>query len=144
MKEYNFKINGNSYKVAVNNIDNGVATVSVNGTDYKVEMEDHTTKPAAAKPITPAVAPATYQAKPQSKPAAPASSGTDVKSPLPGTILELKVNEGDQVKEGQVVMVLEAMKMENNIDATRSGVVKKIAKRPGDSVMEGDVLLTIE
>ena len=144
MKEYNFKINGNSYKVAVNSIDNGVATVSVNGTDYKVEMDDHTTKPATPKPVVPAVAPATYQAKPQSKPAAPVSKGTDVKSPLPGTILELKVNEGDQVKEGQVVMVLEAMKMENNIDATCSGVVKKIAKHPGDSVMEGETLLKIE
>lgn len=144
MKEYNFKINGNSYKVAVNNIENGVASVSVNGTDYKVEMEDYTTKPAAPKPVKPAVAPATYQAAPQAKPAAPKPSGTEVKSPLPGTILELKVNEGDQVKEGQVVMVLEAMKMENNIDANRSGVVKKIAKRPGDSVMEGEVLLIIE
>ncbi len=58
-------------------------------------------------------------------------------------MLELRVKEGDTVKEGQTVMILEAMKMENNIDANKSGVVKSIVKRAGDSVMEGDVLITI-
>ena len=59
-------------------------------------------------------------------------------------ILDVKVSEGDTVKDGQTVMILEAMKMENNIDALKGGVIKKIIKRTGDSVMEGDVLLTIE
>jgi biotin carboxyl carrier protein len=67
-----------------------------------------------------------------------------LKSPLPGVILEVKVREGDAVKAGQLLMVLEAMKMENNIDSHKAGVVKSIVKRQGDSVLEGDVLLTIE
>lgn len=148
MKEYNFKINGNAYKVAVDNVEDGKATVSVNGTNYTVELENDMSGPKPVKPVQ--VAPATYQATPQAAPAkvapAPAASGSEMqlKSPLPGTVLEVKVNEGDAVKEGQTVMVLEAMKMENNIDANKSGVVKRIIKRAGDSVMEGDLLLTIE
>lgn len=148
MKEYKFKINGNEYKVAVDNIENNVATVSVNGTNYNVELENDMSGPKPVKPVQ--VAPATYQATPQAAPVqvspAPAASGSEVqlKSPLPGTVLEVKVNEGDAVREGQTVMVLEAMKMENNIDASKSGVIKRIIKRPGDSVMEGDLLLTIE
>lgn len=148
MKEYKFRINGNEYKVAVDNIENSVATVSVNGTNYKVELEDDMSGPKPVKPVQ--VSPATYQATPQAAPVqvaqAPAASGNEVqlKSPLPGTVLEVKVREGETVKEGQTVMVLEAMKMENNIDANKSGVVKRIIKRPGDSVMEGDLLITIE
>ena len=101
------------------------------------------------KPVQ--VAPATYQATPTiatpSQPvSAPAASGAGMplKSPLPGVILEMKVNVGDTVTEGQTVLVLEAMKMENNIDAPKSGVIKSIAKGKGDSVLEGDLLLTIE
>lgn len=149
MKEYKFKINGNAYKVAVDNINDGVASVSVNGTNYKVELDNEMGGPKPVKPVH--VAPATYQATPQAAPAkvsspAPVASGNEaqLKSPLPGMVLEVMVNEGDTVKEGQTVMILEAMKMENNIDANSGGVIKKIIKRPGDSVMEGDVLLTIE
>lgn len=150
MKEYKFKINGNAYKVTIDKVENGVADVSVNGTDYKVELEDN----GGVKPMMkPAVSPATYQARPAqpvaSVPAAAPSgqaSGEEyqLKSPLPGVILDVKVSEGDTVKDGQTVMILEAMKMENNIDALKGGVIKKIIKRTGDSVMEGDVLLTIE
>ena len=76
-------------------------------------------------------------------PAPAAGNETQLRSPLPGTVLELRVSEGDQVNEGQTLMILEAMKMENNIDANKSGVIKKIMKRQGDSVMEGDVLFII-
>ena len=75
---------------------------------------------------------------------APAGSASALRSPLPGVILDVKVREGDTVKAGQLLMVLEAMKMENNIDAHQAGVVKSVNKRQGDSVLEGDVLLTIE
>lgn len=149
MKEYKFKINGNAYKVAVENIEDGIATVSVNDTEYKVELEGDTSgEPKPVKPVQ--VSPATYQATPQaapakvSAPAAASGSETTMKSPLPGVILDVKVREGDSVREGQTVMILEAMKMENNIDASKSGVIKRIIKRTGDSVMEGDLLLTIE
>jgi len=148
MKEYKFKINGNDYKVSVDNVENGAAKVSVNGTHYTVEMEKDLSAPKAVKPVH--VAPATYQATPQAAPkkveSAPAAGGNAVplKSPLPGVILEVRVREGETVKEGQLVMVLEAMKMENNIDAHKSGVVKSIVKRQGDSVLEGDTLIIIE
>src|SRR5699024_6734020 len=117
---------------AVDNVEDGVATVSVNGTSYKVELENELGGPKPVKPVQ--VAPATYQATPQAAPvkinSAPAAGGseTQLRSPLPGTVLELRVNEGDTVKDGQTVMILEAMKMENNIDANKSGVVKKIMK----------------
>jgi biotin carboxyl carrier protein len=105
-------------------------------------------KPSPAKHTH--VAPATYSATAPVTPAKinqAASAGgnaSPLKSPLPGVILEVKVKEGDSVKAGQLLMVLEAMKMENNIDAHKAGVIKSIEKRQGDSVLEGDVLLTIE
>ncbi len=147
MKEYKFKINGNAYQVAVESVEDGVATVTLNGTTYKVELEEEFTGPKPVKPV--AVAPATYQATPQAAPAkvaapAPASGNdTQLRSPLPGTVLEVRVKEGDKVTEGQTLMILEAMKMENNIDANKSGEIKRIMKNQGDSVMEGDVLFII-
>ncbi|MDR2882864.1 MAG: biotin/lipoyl-binding protein [Alistipes sp.] len=148
-KEYKFKINGHEYEVAVGSVESGAAKVTVNGTDYEVEVQSNTLiKPRPAKPV--AVAPAVYSATAPVSPAkinqaAPAAGSTStLKSPLPGVILDVKVREGDTVKAGQLLMVLEAMKMENNIDAHQAGVVKNINKRQGDSVLEGDVLLTIE
>ena len=147
-KEYKFKINGHEYEVAVNNVEGGVAKVSVNGTQYEVEVQSNTLiKPRPAKPV--AVAPATYSATAPVSPAkidqsVRSGSASPLRSPLPGVILEVKVREGDTVKAGQPLMILEAMKMENNIDAHQSGVVKSIDKRQGDSVLEGDILLTIE
>jgi biotin carboxyl carrier protein len=148
-KDYKFKINGHEYEVAVNSVEGGVAKVSVNGTDYQVEVQSNTLiKPRPAKPVH--VAPATYSATAPVSPAkidqsAPSGgSATPLKSPLPGVILDVKVREGDTVKAGQLLMVLEAMKMENNIDSNKSGVIRSIVKRQGDSVLEGDVLLTIE
>jgi biotin carboxyl carrier protein len=147
-KEYKFKINGHEYEVSVASVEAGVAKVTVNGTLYEVEVQSNTLlKPQPPKPA--AVSPATYSATAPVSPAkidqsAPAGSASPLKSPLPGVILEVKVREGDAVKAGQLMMVLEAMKMENNIDAHKAGVVKSINKRQGDSVLEGDVLLTIE
>ena len=148
-KDYKFKINGHEYEVAVGSVESGVAKVTVNGTQYEVEVESTTLmKPRPAKPAH--VAPATYSATAPVTPAkinqaAPAGGNASaLRSPLPGVILEVKVREGDTVKAGQLLMVLEAMKMENNIDAHKAGVVKSIDKRQGDSVLEGDVLLTIE
>lgn len=148
MKEYKFKINGNDYKVAIDTVENGVAKVSVNGTNYNVELDEAHGAPKAVKPVQ--VARATYQATPQAaptkvEPATPAATNASpLRSPLPGVILEVRINEGDTVKEGQTVMILEAMKMENNIDAHKAGVIKRIVKRSGDSVLEGDDLLIIE
>ena len=124
MKEYKYKINGNVYKVAIGDIEDNIAHVEVNGTPYKVEMEK------APKVVV--------------KPAAASTGKSGVKSPLPGVILDIKVNVGDTVKKGQVIIILEAMKMENNINADKDGKITAINVNKGDSVLEGTDLVIIE
>ena len=141
MKEYKYKINGNVYKVTVGDIEDNVANVEVNGTSYSVKIDAPKKEAVAPKPVvrhvaTPAAAPAA------SKPAASSKSG--VKSPLPGVILDVKVNVGDEVKKGDVVVILEAMKMENNINADRDGKITAINVSKGESVLEGTDLVMIE
>ena len=145
MKEYKLKINGNDYNVVINDVQESVASVEVNGSNYKVEFEKPIVKPTAIKvvktaPAAPAVSAATP--KPSAAPA-PTAGGTTVSSPLPGVILDVCVKEGDAVKTGQKIMVLEAMKMENVIEATADGVIKSIKVNKGDSVMEGTPLAII-
>ncbi|WP_300813072.1 biotin/lipoyl-containing protein [uncultured Bacteroides sp.] len=143
MKQYKYKINGNLYTVTVNDVEDNIARVEVNGTPYNVELE----KPlkAAPKPvIRPAAAPKTATGeRVVSRPAAQ-SKASGVKSPLPGVILDIKVKEGDMVKRGQLIVILEAMKMENNINADRDGKVTAIKVNKGDSVLEGTDLIIIE
>lgn len=143
MKEYKFKINGNDYTVAVNSTDDNISNVTVNGTNYDVEMVGSAAKPKTPKLVQTAAVPSTDAHPAVAKTAKPVAGGA-IKSPLPGVILDLKVNEGDTVTVGQRLLVLEAMKMENNIDSDKAGVVKSLKVRKGDSVLEGDVLLTIE
>lgn len=146
MKEYKIKINGSEYAVAVSPNDETSATVSVNGTEYIVEHEGVVArKKVVSKVAAPTAAPAAAEASAAVRAAAPKASagGADIKSPLPGTILDVMVREGDTVKAGQRLILLEAMKMENNIDADRDGVIKTIHVRKGDSVLEGGVLITI-
>ena len=148
MKEYKFKINGNEYVVAVNGIADGVADVTVNGVGYNVELADgfaspSTAAPAPAAQAAPAPAAAAAPA-PAAKPAAkPAGAGKAVKSPLPGVIIEVSVKEGQAVKAGQKVAVIEAMKMENEIAAESDGTVTAIHVNKGDSVLEGADIVTI-
>ncbi|MDD3108229.1 MAG: biotin/lipoyl-binding protein [Alistipes sp.] len=139
MKEYKLKINGNDYNVTVNSLSGNAADVTVNGKNYAVTLDNGT---PAATPSASASAPvAPVAAAP--KPAA-AVGGGSIKSPLPGVILDIKVAVGDTVTAGQRLMVLEAMKMENNVDSDKAGVVKEIKVSTGDSVLEGDVLMVVE
>jgi len=143
MKTYKFKINGNEYNVAINSVEGKNASVTVNGTDYQVELEE---APAAAPVQAPAAAPVQAAPSPASAPAAapaPSGAGKAVTSPLPGVIIAVKVNVGDTVKAGQEVAVLEAMKMENSIEATHDGKVTAINVAKGDSVLEGAPIVTI-
>ena len=143
MKEYKFKINGNDYQVAINSIEGNIADVTVNGTPYKVEMENAPAVAPVAAPA-PAAAPAAAAAPAPAAPAAvPAGAGTDINSPLPGVIIEISVKEGQAVKAGQKVAVLEAMKMENDIQAEKDGTVTAIHVHKGDSVLEGAKIVTI-
>ena len=137
MKEYKYTINGNVYNVVIGDIEDNIAHVEVNGTHYNVEMEK---KQKVAAPIA-RPRPAAVAAKPAAKPAA-AKGG--VKSPLPGVILDIKVKEGDVVKKGQTVIILEAMKMENSINADRDGKITSIKVSKGESVLEGTDLIIIE
>ena len=143
MKEYKFKINGNDYQVAINSIEGNIADVTVNGTPYKVEMENAPAVAPVAAPA-PAAAPAAAAPAPAAAPAAaPAGAGTDIHSPLPGVLFEVSVKEGQAVKAGQKVAVLEAMKMENDIQADKDGTVTAIHVHKGDSVLEGAKIVTI-
>ena len=143
MKEYKFKINGNEYNVAINSVEGKNASVTVNGTHYNVELEE---APAAA-PSAP-VQPQPVQPQPAAAPGPaqstkPAGAGKPVTSPLPGVIIAVKVNAGDTVKAGQVVAILEAMKMENEIQAEHDGTVTSVNVAKGDSVLEGATIVTI-
>lgn len=140
MKTYKFKINGNEYNVAINSISGNVADVNVNGTAYQVELEDTPAAPVAVAPQPEAPA---APAQPVQAAAKPSGAGKAVLAPLPGVIITLKVNVGDVVKAGQVVAVLEAMKMENEIQAEFDGTVTAINVAKGDSVLEGAAIVTL-
>ena len=141
MKEYKYKINGTEYVVAINKIDDKEAELEVNGTPFNVEILTEKKKPAPTIKRPQPVKPVEHVAAPQA-----ASSGRSaaIKAPLPGVIIDILVNEGDQVKRGQKLLVLEAMKMENNISSDKDGAVKAIKVRKGDSILEGTDLVVIE
>ena len=138
MNKFKYTINGNVYKVVVNRIEDTVAEVEVNGTSYKVEMNKPAKKEIVTikRPAQTTVAPVT---KPQQT-----TGATIMRSPLPGIILDIFCKIGDNVKKGQKVLTLEAMKMENVINAEKDGVIKEIKVNKGDSVLEGADLLIIE
>ena len=153
MKNYSLKINGNQYDVAIDEINDASteANVVVNGTQYKVEIVGGKARTISKPQVIPApkstglsVTPTTVAAtKPVAAPSAP-SSAYKLVCPLPGTVTSVNVKEGDTVSAGQTLVVLEAMKMENNIDAERGGKVKSVMVQQGATVMEGDVLIVIE
>ena len=146
MKTYKYKIDGAAYDVTINEVQGRRAKVVVNGIPFDVEMqgtqltEDNLpTVDTTAVPDAPAPAPAEQPAAAASAPSASeAGKGNPVKAPLPG------VKAGQAVKKGENILVLEAMKMENNITAENDGTVTAVCVNPGDSVLEGTVLLTID
>lgn len=143
MKEYKYTINGNKYEVAINSINDNIANVVVNGEEYEVLMEKEP-EPEKKKVVVRPVA------QPEAETASAPTSTNEVnlnnavKSPLPGVITEIKVNVGDEVKAGDTVVVLEAMKMANNLEAEKSGKVTAILVKEGESVMEDTPLVVIE
>ncbi len=153
MKTYSFKINGKDYKVAIGEANGKMLSVNVNGADYEVELEgDFSATPSAPVemtkgPSSPAEMTKTAEVSPAAeKPAAAkpaAGAGKTVKSPLPGIIISIDVKEGQAVKRGQKVAVIEAMKMENDILAESDGTVTAIHASKGDSVLEGADIVTI-
>jgi len=160
MKTYKYKVQGVNYEVEIAEVEGKIAKVNVNGIPFEIEMQKPinaakhpalaatkravaTAEAAAAAPVAPAAAPAQAAPAAAAKPATPAGAGNAVKAPLPGTITSINVKVGDTVAVGDIVIVLEAMKMQNNIESEYAGTVTAVTVNPGDSVMEGSVLLTI-
>lgn len=151
MKQYKYTINGADYDVTIDSLNGNKAKVIVNGMSFDVEMQgtlnesDLPDAPAADASAAPA-APKAAASAATPKAAAPAGApgkGTPVKAPLPGVVTAINVNVGQKVKKGETVVVLEAMKMENNIAAECDGTVTSVCVAQGDSVMEGTVLVTV-
>ncbi len=127
-----------------------MAKVTLNGVAYDVEIDGMSVvKPKKAKPqvarstqnattVTPSLA------EPSPVAAAHTGAGHAVRSPLPGTVVDIKVSVGSKVAQGDTLCILEAMKMENNIDADCAGTVKEVSVVKGATVMEGQILLVIE
>jgi glutaconyl-CoA/methylmalonyl-CoA decarboxylase subunit gamma len=145
MKNFKFTINGNEYDTEIVSIEDNIAEIVVNGTTYSVEIEQKLQSVKTPKLMRSVAVPSTDSHPSVSKTASPASpKGTgNIKSPLPGVILDIYVREGDSVKIGQKLLMLEAMKMENNINADKEGRVASIKISKGDNVMEGDILIVI-
>jgi biotin carboxyl carrier protein len=139
MKKYKFTINGNKYAVEINSVESQTIALEVNGTPYTVEIDREIKQTKTPTLLRSVAVPSTDQSV-QVK--STVKMGT-IKSPLPGTILDIFVKEGETVEIGQKILLLEAMKMENNIESDKAGVVKEIKVSKGSSVMEGDVLLVI-
>ncbi|MCH5309415.1 MAG: acetyl-CoA carboxylase biotin carboxyl carrier protein subunit [Prevotella sp.] len=133
MKEYKYTINGNKYEVVVGDITDNIATLTVNGEEYTVEMEKEP-EPEKPKPVVRPVVPSRPRQVDRNA----------LKAPLPGVITDIKVKEGDEVKEGDTLVVLEAMKMDNNLTAERDGKVTAVCVNVGETVMENDDLVVLE
>jgi biotin carboxyl carrier protein len=144
MKSFKYTINGNVYRVVINKTEGDITEVEVNGKSYQVQTDTPAPAPAPEKKAAPVVQrPAQEPVKPISKPIQVTSSAVALKSPLPGIILDINVKIGDVVKKGQKVLTLEAMKMENAINADRDGEIQAIIVNKGDSVLEGADLVVI-
>ena len=152
MKQYKYKVNGAQYDVTIDSIVGNIAKVEVNGIPFEVEMqgsslvEEDLPTQVADETAAPAVAaaPAAVEAAPAAPAAGAPGAGAPVKAPLPGVVAKILVSVGQAVKKGETVLVLEAMKMENDIKSDRDGTVTAINVSKGESILEGTDLLIIE
>lgn len=138
MKKYKFNINGNSYHIDIKEADNNIIKLEVNGSPYEVEL-DVAVKTSKTPTLIRTEPPPVQKVE-------PLASGTSTKkivAPLPGVILKVLVKEGDVVKTGDALVILEAMKMENTILAESSGRIQSVRIQPSNSVLQGDLLVEI-
>ena len=140
--KYSINIDQKEYEVEVGAISGGVAQVTVNGASYEVQFEKQAGQ--ADVPVVKAAVPKPVAAPKPKAPAAPVVSGAGViKAPIPGLIKEITVRAGDVVKNGQVVVIMEAMKMENRLISTVDGTVQDIRVHAGGQVATNDVIMVI-
>lgn len=140
MKKFEFSISGNKYEVDIKDVEDNIASIEVNGTLYSVEIHRE-----VKKPKTPKLVRSEIRVKPgEGNIIKSSGGGYQVKAPLPGNIFKMLAKEGDVIKKGDVLLIMEAMKMENNIMAEKDGTVKSIRVKVGDNVLQNDVLLEYE
>ncbi len=143
MKKFKFTIQGNKYDVEILSFEDNTAEIDVNGSVYKVEVDQEVKKVKTPKLVRTKVEPsAGGDIAKTSRPSERKGAGV-IKAPLPGTIIEVKVKAGDKVKMGDKLLIMEAMKMENNINSDREGTILSVKIKAGDSVLEGDLLVEI-
>jgi len=143
MRKYKFTIHGNTYDVEVLSLEDNIAEIDVNGSTYKVEIQQEVKTIKTPKLIRKTVEPTGETDRAKTSKPAEKKGAANVKAPLPGTILSINKKVGDFVKVGDNLLVMEAMKMENNINAHKEGTITAIKINVGDSVLEGDVLVEI-
>ena len=141
MKEFTYTIDGQEYTVQIEGVEGNIASLNVNGEAFKVEMEKEA-EPEKKKVVL--GQPAAEQAEGETASAANVNIANALKAPLPGVVTEIKVAVGDEVKVGDTVIVLEAMKMANNLEAEKDGKVTAICVKQGESVLEDSPLVVIE
>ena len=158
MAKYQYTVKGVDYEVEIQDIEGNIANVTVNGIPFEVEMkqpvkagkqkvklsEGRRTEESEERRVKSEECNSSSVSAASTSSAPTAAAGKPVVAPLPGTINEIKVKVGDKVNAGDTVVILEAMKMQNNIEAETSGTITSINVNKGDAVMEGDTLVTIK
>jgi biotin carboxyl carrier protein len=143
MKKFKFKIRGNDYNVEILTLEDNIAEVEVNGSTYQVEIEKAVKETKTPKLIRPKIIPTGGSDREKTNKPSEVKGVGYIKAPLPGTILEIKIKDGDSVKVGDTLLIMEAMKMENEIKSDKTGKIASLKINIGDSVLEGDVLVEI-
>ncbi|MEE4196015.1 MAG: biotin/lipoyl-containing protein [Bacteroidales bacterium] len=142
MKKFKFTIRGNDYEVEVKDYEDNIAIVEVNGTQYEVEIHQKELKTTKTPKLVRSSVPVDRKDSKIKKTVS--SRATSLKAPLPGNIFKILKKEGDEVKKGDTIMIMEAMKMENNIQSEKDGKITSIKVKEGDAVLQNDVLAEIE
>ena len=158
MAKYQYTVKGVDYEVEIQDIEGNIANVTVNGIPFEVEMkqpvkagkqkvklsEERRAEGSEERRVKSEESNSSSASAASTSSASTAGAGKPVVAPLPGTINEIKVKVGDKVNAGDTVVILEAMKMQNHIEAETSGTITSINVNKGDAVMEGDTLVTIK
>lgn len=142
MKKYKFTIRGNEYEVEIKDIDGDIAKIEVNGTSYDVEIHQEKTKTTKTPTLVRQNVPVDRKDSKIKK--SVSSRAHTLKAPLPGNIFKILKQVGDEVKKGDTIMIMEAMKMENNIQSEKDGKIVSFKVKEGDAVLQNDVLAEIE
>jgi len=141
MKKFKFTIRGNEYDVEIKNFEDDVAKIEVNGTKYEVEVHQEVKTTKTPTLVRPRV---TVDRKDSKIKKTVSNRAYTLKAPLPGSIFKLLKQEGDEVKKGETIMIMEAMKMENNIQSEKEGKIVSLKVKEGDAVLQNDILAEIE